>query len=181
MSIKMSNQMKNQPILNIGCLGEVSGGKSTTVLQLTGIKTQTHSNEKTRNITIKPGYANMKVWLNSNGEYTTTDSNIEEMDGAELVHHLSFVDCPGHQELILTMMSSVSLMKGAIVVVSAAEPIQNKPQLIQHLATAKIAGLEKLIVLFNKLDLVTKEVALERYEQLKFYCFWQPEQEEGRL
>jgi translation initiation factor 2 subunit 3 len=166
MSTQMSNQMKNQPILNIGCLGSVSDGKSTTVLQLTGIKTQTHSNEKTRNITIKPGYANMKVWLNSNGEYTTTDSNIEEMDGAELVHHLSFVDCPGHQELILTMMGSVSLMKGAIVVVSAAEPIQNKPQLIQHLATAKIAGLEKLIVLFNKLDLVSKKIALERKYEL---------------
>lgn len=166
MSIKTSNQMKNQPILNIGCLGSVSDGKSTTVLQLTGIKTQTHSNEKTRNITIKPGYANMKVWLNSNGEYTTTDSNTEEMDGAELVHHLSFVDCPGHQELILTMMGSVSLMKGAIVVVSAAEPIKNKPQLIQHLATAKIAGLEKLIVLFNKLDLVSKKIALERKYEL---------------
>ena len=166
MSIKMSNQMKNQPILNIGCLGSVSDGKSTTVLQLTGIKTQTHSSEKTRNITIKPGYANMKVWLNSNGEYTTTDSNTEEMDGAELVHHLSFVDCPGHQELILTMMGSVSLMKGAIVVVSAAEPIINKPQLIQHLATAKIAGLNKIIVLFNKLDLVSKKLALERKEEL---------------
>jgi len=68
-TIQMSNNIKNQPILNIGCLGSVSDGKSTTVLQLTGIKTQTHSNEKTRNITIKPGYANMKVWLNSNGEY----------------------------------------------------------------------------------------------------------------
>jgi len=165
-TIQMSNNIKNQPILNIGCLGSVSDGKSTTVLQLTGIKTQTHSNEKTRNITIKPGYANMKVWLNSNGEYTTTDSNTEEMNGAELVHHLSFVDCPGHQELILTMMGSVSLMKGAIVVVSAAEPIKNKPQLIQHLATAKIAGLEKIIVLFNKLDLVSKKIALERKEEL---------------
>jgi len=63
-------------------------------------------------------------------------------------------------------MGSVSLMKGAIVVVSAAEPIQNKPQLIQHLATAKIAGLEKLIVLFNKLDLVSKKIALERKYEL---------------
>jgi len=64
------------------------------------------------------------------------------------------------------MMGSVSLMKGAIVVVSAAEPIQNKPQLIQHLATAKIAGLDKLIVLFNKLDLVSKKIALERKYEL---------------
>jgi translation initiation factor 2 subunit 3 len=114
--------MGKQPILNIGCLGSVSDGKSTTVFQLTGTKTQRHSNEKTRNITIKPGYANMKIWRSPDGKYITTNSENIIAD-AELIHHLSFVDCPGHQELILTMMGSVSLMKGAIVVISAAEPI----------------------------------------------------------
>lgn len=162
----ISNLLHKQPILNIGCLGSVSDGKSTTVYQLTGIKTQRHSNEKTRNITIKPGYANMKIWKSKEGDYKTTGSEINEMDNYELVHHLSFVDCPGHQELILTMMSSVSLMKGAIVVVSAGEPISKKPQLIQHLAAAKIAGLEKLIIIFNKLDLITKDMALERKKEL---------------
>lgn len=38
--------MENQPILNIGCLGSVSHGKSTMVYQLTGTKTQRHSDEK---------------------------------------------------------------------------------------------------------------------------------------
>lgn len=157
--------MIKQPILNIGCLGSVSDGKSTLVLQLTGIKTQRHSNEQTRNITIKPGYANMKVWLDNNNEYITSNSDTEFKD-AKLIHHLSFVDCPGHQELILTMMGSVSLMKGAIVVVSAAEPISKKPQLIQHLAAVKIANIKKLIIIFNKLDLITKEKALERKAEL---------------
>jgi translation initiation factor 2 subunit 3 len=136
------------------------------VFQLTGTKTQTHSKEKTRNITIKQGYANMKIWQNSKGEYTTTNSKELAMEDHKLVHHMSFVDCPGHQSLILTMMASVSLMKGAIVVVSAAEPIEKKPQLIQHLAAAKIAGLDKLIILFNKLDLISKDKALERKEEL---------------
>ena len=157
--------MGKQPILNIGCLGSVSDGKSTTVFQLTGTKTQRHSNEKTRNITIKPGYANMKIWRSPDGKYITTNSENIVVD-AELIHHLSFVDCPGHQELILTMMGSVSLMKGAIVVVSAAEEISKKPQLIQHLAAAKLAGLTKLIILFNKLDLITIEKARERKEEL---------------
>ena len=159
-------QMKKQPILNIGCLGSVSDGKSTTVFQLTGTKTQTHSHEKTRNITIKQGYANMKIWQNSKGEYITTNSKKNSMEDSSLVHHMSFVDCPGHQSLIFTMMASVSLMKGAIVVVSAAEPINSKPQLIQHLAAAKIAGLDNLIILFNKLDLISKEIALERKAEL---------------
>ena len=152
--------MIKQPILNIGCLGSVSDGKSTLVLQLTGIKTQRHSNEQTRNITIKPGYANMKVWFNNNNEYITSNSDTDFKD-AKLIHHLSFVDCPGHQELILTMMGSVSLMKGAIVVVSASESISKKPQLIQHLAAVKIANIKKVIIIFNKLDLITKEKALE--------------------
>jgi translation initiation factor 2 subunit 3 len=159
--------MQNQPILNIGCLGSVSDGKSTTVEKLTGTKTQRHSSEKIRNITIKPGYANMKIWYNKEEDiYETTNSQVMNMDNFELVHHLSFVDCPGHQELILTMMSSVSLMKGALVVVAANEDVKKKPQLIQHLAAAKMAGLDKLIILFNKLDLVSKEVAMERKEQL---------------
>jgi len=159
--------MQNQPILNIGCLGSVSDGKSTTVEKLTGTKTQRHSSEKIRNITIKPGYANMKIWYNKEEDiYETTNSQVMNMENFELVHHLSFVDCPGHQELILTMMSSVSLMKGALVVVAANEDVKKKPQLIQHLAAAKMAGLDKLIILFNKLDLVSKEVAMERKEQL---------------
>jgi translation initiation factor 2 subunit 3 len=161
----INKQMNNQPILNIGCLGSVSDGKSTTVLQLTGIKTQKDSREQTRNITIKQGYANMKIWKDSTGKYSTTNSS-EKKEDCELAHHISFVDCPGHQTLILTMLSSVSLMKGALVVVSAAEDIRTKPQLIQHLAAAKIAGLTKLIIIFNKLDLVTKEVALDRYKEL---------------
>lgn len=160
------DQMKKQPILNIGCLGSVSDGKSTTVFQLTGIKTQMNSKEQIRNITIKQGYANMKIWKKSDGEYVTTDSKLDSMEDASLVHHMSFVDCPGHHELIFTMLGSVSLMKGAIVVISAAEPINSKPQLIQHLAAAKIAGLDKLIILFNKLDLISKEVAYERKKEL---------------
>jgi len=161
------NCMKYQPILNIGCLGSVSDGKSTTVYQLTGTKTQRNSKEQIRNITIKPGYANMKIWENEKtGEFTTTNSETFEIDNHKLVHHLSFVDCPGHQELILTMMGSVSLMKGAIVVVSAAEPISKKPQLIQHLAAAKMSGMDNLIIIFNKLDLITKDQALDRKEEL---------------
>jgi translation initiation factor 2 gamma subunit (eIF-2gamma) len=109
----------------------------------------------------------MKIWENEKtGEFTTTNSETYELEGYNLVHHISFVDCPGHQELIQVMLGSVSLMKGAIVVVSAAEEIEKCKQLIQHLAAAKLAKLENLIVLFNKLDLIDKDKALERKEKL---------------
>ena len=160
------NKMNIQPILNIGTIGSVSNGKTTLVKGLSGTNTISHSNEKKRNITIKAGYANMKVWLKQDGSFETTNSEIS-IEDAKLVHHISFVDCPGHQELILTMMSSVSLMKGAIVVISAADSISNNRQLVQHLTAAKISGLDKrLIVIFNKLDLCTHEKAIERKEEL---------------
>lgn len=156
-------QFENQPIMNIGMLGSVSDGKSTTVYKLTGTKTQKHSSELKRNITIKPGYANMKIYKNNN-IYDSCGSN-KTLDG-ELVHHLSFVDCPGHNELILTMLANIDLMVGAIVIVSAAEPIERKPQLIQHLMAIKIANMTNFIICLNKLDLVTKQVALERKKEL---------------
>ena len=165
--------LNNQPNFNLGTLGSVSDGKSTMIYQLTGVKTQKHSSEKHRNITIKPGYANLKIWFcNECNNYESSASNQNEIkckcceEETQLVNHLSFVDCPGHAELILTMMGSVSLMKGAIVIVSAAETISKKPQLIQHLIAAKMANIDKLIICFNKLDLISHEVAIERKKEL---------------
>ncbi len=147
-----------QPIVNIGMLGSVSDGKSTTVHSLSGVKTQRHSSEMKRNITIKPGYANMKIYRDENGY------NVKE--SGEIVHHISFIDCPGHYQLIVTMMSNIKLMDGIILVVSAAEPIEKKPQLLQHIAAIRLSKIKNVIVLLNKLDLVTKKVAMERYNAL---------------
>ncbi len=147
-----------QPIVNIGMLGSVSDGKSTTVHSLSGVKTQRHSSEMKRNITIKPGYANMKIYRDEDGY------NVKE--SGEIVHHISFIDCPGHYQLIVTMMSNIKLMDGIILVVSAAEPIEKKPQLLQHIMAIKMSKIKNVIVLLNKLDLVTKKVAMERYTAL---------------
>ncbi len=162
-----------QPRINIGTLGSVSDGKSTMIYQLTGIKTQKHSSEKQRNITIKPGYANLKIWYcDSCEEYESSSSEKHSLtckyceSDCTLSDHISFVDCPGHAELILTMMGSLSLMKGAVVVVSAAEPINKKPQLRQHLIASKMANINNLIICFNKLDLITKDVAIQRKREL---------------
>lgn len=166
-------ELNSQPNFNLGTLGSVSDGKSTMIYQLTGIKTQKHSSEKHRNITIKSGYANLKIWYCNecniyDSSTSANDNNICKYceNNLNLVNHLSFVDCPGHAELILTMMGSVSLMKGAIVVVAASESISKKPQLIQHLIASKMANIDKLIICFNKLDLITKEVANERKKEL---------------
>jgi len=170
-TINFSEKINYQPILNLGFLGSVSDGKSTAVYQLTGTKTQKHSSELKRNITIKPGYANMKIFRDSDDNYYSSNSSTSTYENpsgeeCELVHHLSFVDCPGHHQLILTMLGSIDLMQGAIVVVSAAESIDKKPQLIQHLAAAKLANLDNIIICLNKLDLIPIELARERKREL---------------
>ena len=60
MELNYSEILKNQPISNIGSIGHVAHGKSTLVRSITGIRTQKHSDEQERNITINIGYANSK-------------------------------------------------------------------------------------------------------------------------
>lgn len=169
-STQFNNILKLQPIINIGCLGSVSDGKSTLVEKLTGTRTQRHSSEQKRNITIKQGYGNMKIWSDDVNYYTTnsetTEYTTEDGDDCKLSNHISFVDCPGHQELIQTMLSSIAIMDGAIIVIAVDQPLDKKPQLIQHLAAAKLGKLEKIVICMNKIDLVSKSVLLKRKEEL---------------
>ena len=166
-------------LFNIGTLGSVSDGKSEMIYQLTGgdkcngIRTQRDSREKKRNITIKAGYANIKCWScnECDNKYSSKESLneyiCEECDNKCIqINHISFIDCPGHQELIETMMSSISLMKGAIVIISVVDPIKQKPQLLQHLIAAKIGNLKKIIICMNKCDLVPIEIVKERKLEL---------------
>jgi translation initiation factor 2 subunit 3 len=162
---KFREHIFKQPILNIGLLGSVSDGKSTLAKKLSEKTTSTHSSEKLRNITIYQGYANFIILKDEYGEYHST--NAEDFDNSnELVHHISFVDCPGHQELIQTMLSSIKLMDGAIIIIAVDQPLTNKPQLIQHLAAAKLNRLTKIIICMNKIDLVNKETLMKRKIEL---------------
>ena len=165
MSFDMKNELFTQPIINIGCVGAVSDGKSTLVKETTGIVTPTHSKEKERNITINQGFGNMKIWKH-NDNYVTTDSTVLSMDDYTLVNHISFVDCPGHQELIKTTLGALELMHGAIIVIAVDQPLTMKPQLMQHLAAVKLGSIDKIIICMNKIDLVTKEVLMRRKEEL---------------
>lgn len=171
---------KTCKLFNLGTLGSVSDGKSEMIYQLSGgdqnggIRTQRDSREKKRNITIKAGYANIKLWKCEDclKLYSSKESLIEykcdncDDNNCVINNHISFVDCPGHQELIETMMSSISLMKGAIVIVSVVETLKQKPQLIQHLISAKVSNLDKLIICMNKCDLVPINVVKERKIEL---------------
>lgn len=160
--LKLSDIIKNQAIINIGTAGHVAQGKSTVVKRITGIATQTYKSERERNITIRLGYANCKLFRNpiSNKVFALPEQTQKAYDPVtndvlELLYQLSFVDCPGHQAYIATMISGSSIMDHVLVVVAADEPIPQS-QTHEHLIALEYSGIEKanICYLLNKLDLI---------------------------
>lgn len=166
----------NQPTINIGMIGSVSNGKSSITEKITGIKTQRHSSETKRNITVKLGYANAKIFkcydCSKPDCFQAKHSSVLEAPckycdrDMELVKHVSFVDSPGHNLLMATMLNGTCVMDTTILVESAANNGVCK-QSEQHLIATKIANLGTKITCLNKLDLVDQETAKHKLELLK--------------
>ena len=79
---------------------------------------------------------------------------------------VSFVDAPGHETLMATMLSGAAIMDGALLLIAANEPCP-QPQTEEHLTALSIIGVKNIIIVQNKIDLVTKEEALKNYDQIK--------------
>src|SRR3989344_1250922 len=154
------------PEITIGLTGHVDHGKTTLTYALTGKWTMLHSEEIKRGITIKLGYADAEIRKCKNGHYTNEKVCPQDKLPAELVKKISFVDAPGHETLMAVMLSGAAIMDAAILVVSAAEQVP-QPQTAEHLMALKVLGIEKIIVVQNKVDLVTKEKAKENYGQIQ--------------
>ena len=166
----------NQPTINIGVIGSVSNGKSSIVEKITGTKTQKYSTEIKKNITIKLGYANAKIYKCSICPepkcYQSEPSNIftsncKYCDNVMILQkHVSFVDCPGHQTLMSTMLNGTCIMDTTILV----ESINNQTlpsQTKEHLSATKMANLSNSITCINKLDLIKKDQAIQKINQIK--------------
>ena len=158
--------MLPQPSVNIGMVGHVDHGKSTLTKAITGTKTDIHSEEIKRGISIKLGYADTPVYkcINESGEVYY--SSKKENESCELSRVISFVDAPGHETLMATMLSGSSIMNGALLVIAANEKCP-QPQTREHLTALDIMGIKNIIVVQNKIDLVTRERAVESYNEIK--------------
>jgi translation initiation factor 2 subunit 3 len=169
----MSNTQKavpKQPEVNIGTIGHVDHGKTTLVQALTGTWASRHSEELKRGITIKLGYANMPIYkcpkCPSPKSYTIKPYCEACNSEAEFIRAVSFVDAPGHEALMATMLSGAAIMDGAILVI-AADEFCPQPQTREHLAAAEVSGIKKIIVVQNKIDIVDQKRALESYKEIK--------------
>jgi translation initiation factor 2 subunit 3 len=158
------------PEVNIGLVGHVDHGKTSLTAALTGKWTDTHSEELKRGITIRLGYADATFYecpkCKGTDRFGTTPKCIKCFSEARPLRTVSFVDAPGHETLMATVLSGAAIMDGAILLISANEPCP-QPQTSEHLKVLDIIGIRKIVVVQNKIDLVTREEANANYSQIR--------------
>jgi len=142
-------------------IGHVDHGKTTLTKALTGKWTDTFSEELKKGITIKLGYANTEIF--KDGKAPGEGYNVEGK--GDFQRCISFVDAPGHEALMTVMLTASAIMDGALLLVDAREGI--RAQTREHAMAAKIAGINRLIVVQNKVDAVSKEDAKKNYEEIQ--------------
>ncbi len=144
---------RTKPHVNIGTIGHVDHGKTTTTAAITkylGLlgKAQFEAydqidsapEEKARGITINTAHV----------EYETDN------------RHYAHVDCPGHADYVKNMITGAAQMDGAILVVSAADGPM--PQTREHILLARQVGVKYIVVYLNKCDMVDDPELLELVE-----------------
>lgn len=144
---------RNKPHVNIGTIGHVDHGKTTTTAAITmtlakagGAEVQNYEDidkapeEKERGITINTSHV----------EYETEN------------RHYAHVDCPGHADYVKNMITGAAQMDGAILVVSAADGPM--PQTREHILLASRVGVNHIVVFLNKADQVDDPELLELVE-----------------
>ena len=144
---------RNKPHVNIGTIGHVDHGKTTTTAAITKYlsllgKAQYEAydqidgapEEKARGITINTAHV----------EYETEN------------RHYAHVDCPGHADYVKNMITGAAQMDGAVLVVSAADGPM--PQTREHILLARQVGVKFIVVYLNKCDMVDDPELLELVE-----------------
>ncbi len=160
----------DQSEINIGMVGHVDHGKTTLTKALSGIWTDVHSEEVKRGISIRLGYADATFRKCPTCDeprcYTTEKKCPVDGSKTETLRTVSFVDSPGHETLMATMLSGAALMDGAVLVIAANEKCP-QPQTKEHLMALDVTGVKNIIIVQNKIDTVAKEKAIENYNQIK--------------
>jgi translation initiation factor 2 subunit 3 len=160
------------PEINIGTIGHVDHGKTTLVEAITGVWAAKHSEELRRGITIKLGYADAPIYKCPNCEQPQCYSSVPKCPNCdskcEFVRAVSFVDSPGHEALMATMLSGATVMDGALLIIAADEKCP-QPQTREHLAAIELAGVKNIIIVQNKIDIVDEKRALKSYREIESF------------
>ena len=135
-----------QAELNLGILGHVDHGKTTLTEKLTGKWTGKHSEEIKRGISIRLGYAEMNVYFCSKCQLYAQQQNCPVCKGkGEFKRRISFIDAPGHETLMTTVIAASSIIDGALFLISANEQCP-QPQTTEHLVVLNSIGIKNIII-----------------------------------
>jgi selenocysteine-specific elongation factor len=131
--------------LSLGVIGHVDHGKTALVRALTGIETDRLEEERQRGLSIVLGFAHV------------------ELDGGIV----DFIDVPGHEDFVRTMIAGATGIDGVLLIVAANETVM--PQTREHFAIAKLLGIDRGLVVVTKTDLVSEDdltLAAQRVREL---------------
>ena len=149
---------RTKPHVNVGTIGHVDHGKTTTTAAITCV--QGH-----KGLAEYVPYDSVAKASESQGRrdsskiLTIATSHVEyESDN----RHYAHVDCPGHADYVKNMITGAAQMDGAILVVEA--PSGPMPQTREHILLARQVGVPKIVVFMNKCDLVDDEELIELVE-----------------
>jgi translation initiation factor 2 subunit 3 len=153
--------------LNIGLMGHVDHGKTTLVEALTGKWVSKYSEEKKRGITIRLGYTDFSVYRCEKCQRLGTSKKCMGcFSDCKLARIFSLIDAPGHESLIPIVLSGSALFDAAILVIAANEACP-QPQTLEHLRAIQAGDVRKIIVIQNKVDLISREEAEKSYQCIK--------------
>ena len=158
---------RSKPHVNIGTIGHVDHGKTTTTAAITKVLSETEGckadytafenidkapEERQRGITINVAHIEYETWE----------------------RHYAHVDCPGHADYIKNMISGAAQMDGAILVIAATDGPMAQTR--EHILLARQVGVPYIVVFLNKCDMVDDEelidlVEMETRELLSEYDF----------
>jgi len=122
----------------VATAGHVDHGKTSLIKALTGVDTDTLAEEKSRGLTINLGYAYL----------SSSDGRV-----------IGFIDVPGHSRFINTMISGVSGIDRALVIIAADDGPM--PQTSEHLNVLNVLGVTEIDIVITKIDAVTPERVME--------------------
>lgn len=123
-----------------------------------------------RGITIRLGYADCDIYECPNcddPEKWTTTPVCTNCDGdAVHIRRVSFVDAPGHEILMQVMLSGAAIMDGVMLVIAANSQVP-QPQTREHLAALTALGIDKIVVVQNKVELVSDAEVRQNYQDIR--------------
>lgn len=144
---------RSKPHVNIGTIGHVDHGKTTTTAAITTVlaKKGMAQARKYEDIDNAPEEKARGVTINISHQEYETDKR-----------HYAHIDAPGHADYIKNMITGAAQMDGAILVVSA--PDGPMPQTREHILLARQVGVPAIVVYLNKVDMVQDEELLDLVE-----------------